>query len=294
MKKLIAVLILLILIILVGVIYLMVQLQSPARTDSVVEPTPSHSPVNESTEVDLSSRALVIVVENNNSISSEFISMYEQNREIANEFFPFLKDVDDADLEGLALPEIIDEYGEDWLGEQLAATASEYGEVIVLSDEQSTFSNFSQTLRDLNKQDVTIDILLSLHGGTNSLYFYDESISTETITDTLAQYDLNLGYVYQTLCTSSRTMESWIEIGAQVSNGSAENNNYVILAPEEFLDAVVAGKSFESAVNQGYWKEINYIKLLSVSVPALSSWVDAEHVADSKPIFAGDGEYVLE
>ena len=246
----------------------------------------------------LNNRALLIVVENNFMLLPKIEEDYEKHKSLVNTFFSYIFKVDKKDLNNISLPEIVDIYAEDYLANRFKNVAKDYGKIVVLSDEKASYDNFKSVLISLDGEGKTIDILLDLHGGSDSIYFYNQEILKHSIDQdkdlSLSQKSLNIGYVYQTMCYGEKNMEIWLKLGAKVVNGSKGINNFVILAPERFLYLWTHGKTYYNAVNGGFNFEVLIQKTIGKFLPETIFSIKDDYLESSKMIFAGEKDYKLE
>ncbi|HLT91283.1 MAG TPA: hypothetical protein VKZ85_10085 [Woeseiaceae bacterium] len=155
----------------------------------------------------------------------------------------------------------INVYGETVMSDCLKAMAEPYYDtVVVLTDDEATFSTFSNTLLNLHRNNHVIDILINVHGcgsksGRNSSYnnvacnsprlvFHGAAASPQKIREIRASnggQPLNINAVYQVSCWGSEFNDDWEYIGAKAANGARELNYYVLLSPFVFLDRFTRG-----------------------------------------------------
>jgi len=245
----------------------------------------------------LEDRTLLIVIENNFMLLPEIEKGYEDHKNLANTFFSYIFKANKKELNNKSLVEIFDIYGEDYLANRFKNAAKNYGEIIVLTDEEASYDNFKKVLIDLNNNGKTIDILFDLHGRTGSIYFYNQEISKYSIShdkDLRLNQPLNIGYVYQTICYGEENMEIWLELGAQVVSGSKEINNFVILAPEKFLYLWTHGKTYYDAVNGGFDFEVLVLRIIDKFFPNTMLSTTEDSLESSRMIFIGEKNYRLE
>ncbi len=243
----------------------------------------------------LENRALLIVIENNFRLSPKDEENYEKHKNLIDTLFSHIFKVNKKDLNNKSLPEIVDIYGENYLANRFKNAAKDYGKIVILSDKKASYNNFKRVLIDLNNQGRTIDILLHLHGGADSIYFYNEEISKHFISYdkdfSLNQKPLNIGYIYQTICYGGENMEIWLNLGAQVVSGSKGGNNFVILAPERFLYLWTHEATYYKAVNGGFNFEVLIWKTIGKFLPTYS--VKEDDLESGRMIFVGEKDYRL-
>ena len=246
----------------------------------------------------LENRTLLIVIENNFMLLPEIQENYKEHKNLVDKLFSYIFKVDKKDLNNKSLPEIVDIYGEDYLANRFKGAAKNYGKIVILTDEEASYDNFKRALIDLNNEGKTIDILLDLHGGSDSIYFYNQEISKHSIgydkDFNLSQKSLNIGYVYQTICYGEENMEIWLKLGAKVVGGSKGINNFVILAPERFLYLWTHGKTYYNAVNGGFNFEVFVQKTIGKFLPETIFSMKEDYLESSRMIFIGEKDYKLE
>ena len=223
---------------------------------------------------------------------------YKEHKNLVDTLFSYIFKVDKKDLNNKSLPEIFDIYGEDYLANRFKNVAKDYGKIVILSDEKASYNNFKRVLTDLDNEGKTIDILLDLHGGRDSIYFYNQEISKHSIgydkDFNLNKKSLNIGYVYQTICYGEENMEIWLKLGAKVVGGSKGINNFVILAPERFLYLWAHGKTYYNAVNGGFNFEVFVQKTIGKFLPETIFSMKEDYLESSRMIFIGEKDYKLE
>ncbi len=244
----------------------------------------------------LKDRTLLIVIENNFISPPEIEKGYENHKNLADTFFSYIFKVNKKELDNKNLAEVLDVYGEDYLASRFENAAKNYGEIIILTDEEASYNNFKRVLIEANNEGKTVDILLDLHGNANSIYFYNQAIFKDFIgydKDFILSRPLNIGYVYQTVCYGGENMEIWLELGAQAVSGSEEINNFVILAPERFLYLWTHGKTYSDAVNGGFNFEVLVSKIIGKFLPDIMLSTGEDSLESSKMIFIGDKNYKI-
>ena len=240
----------------------------------------------------LENRKLLVLMSNNYLIPEELSNLHKQNEFLFNYLLSMVFNIDRSKLSGLSLEEIIVEYGEPFLAEEYKMAANNYGEVVILTGKKATYNNFKETIRGLDSKNAT-DLLINLHGNEDSFLFYDEdkkhgeSIDKEKIAEDLN--NLNIGFVYQTVCWGSENMDVWLKAGGEVVNGAKARNDFVILSPIKFLEEWTEGKSFKEAVESGYSHEKSRLSLITNFVDK-----DLLNPKNSEMIFLGETDYRIE
>jgi hypothetical protein len=238
-------------------------------------------------------RAIVFVVEDNGYLNNnlEVQDWYKKNKSSTDVLLTLAMKKPWGYFDNKQkLGDIIDTDGEDFMIETLNYESQRYGKIIPLKDSSASYENFKDTLSTLTKSGYTTDVVLSLHGSSNQICFYKECININRIATDLKNSKVNLGFVYQTVCFGSDTLNAWITAGAEVVNGSEELNTVVVLAPSKFLKEINDGKTYKEAVVAAYNYELSLYKRLSIFNFAknYSTTIDA---ASSKMLFAGNTNY---
>lgn len=243
----------------------------------------------------IANRAIILVVEDNgiqkkNPMLNKF---YTENKSSVDLLFSLvMKKPLNYFNENNNIGDIIDTEGETFILDALTLQAGVYPKIVELKDEASSFENFSQIAYELSNQGYTVDVVLSLHGDSKSICFYKRCVPTSEIVSTFINKRVDFGFVYQTVCSGSGTMNAWIKSGAKVANGSKEVNTVVILAPIKFLTEISSGQSFEDSVVNGYNHEINVFKKLSF-LGSFNSYNQLTDEEASQMLFAGDAKYKI-
>lgn len=164
----------------------------------------------------------------------------------------------------------LDRFGEKFYADCLRAMAEpKYDQVVVLTDQSATFSNFKAKLEELNSQGYLIDILLDVHGcgdpktmnnidcGSRRLGFSGVEATPEMLrTINGGQKKMNLNAVYMVSCWGgSNFNQVWLDLGAKASNGATELNYYTLISPLVFMDGWTRGMSLGKAAEQAYKHE---------------------------------------
>lgn len=238
-------------------------------------------------------RALIILAESNSFVDSLSNNLYDQYAGISNIVMGYLFEVSPKDLEGMKLEEIVEEYGEPWLIDQLEEEAGSYDKVNSLLNEDATFDSFVQNVESLSEEGYIVDVVLNVHGSPQRLCFHNRiCVNQSYLERSLIHKEINLGYVYQTACHGQHFRDSWITVGAKAVNGSIKENSYGIYAPKVFLQEITAGETFKDSVEAGYNYEVELWKKMSTFIPGFE-WVSGNAPQDSKMVYAGDEDYKI-
>ena len=238
-------------------------------------------------------RAVILVVEDNgyqkNNLAVE--TWYRNNKHSADVLlelamkkpFGYFKNQN-------SIGEIIDNDGEDFMINALKYEAFDYGKIVPLKDQAASYENFKKTLKDLNDQGYIADLVLSLHGNTHQICFYKECVEVERIVTDLKNANAGIGFVYQTVCDGSGTMNAWIAAGAKAAAGSEKLNTVVVVAPSRFLKEIREGKTYRESVISAYNYELDLYKRLSVFSFG-KNYANTVDAGSSKMLFAGNPDF---
>ncbi len=167
----------------------------------------------------------------------------------------------------------LDRFGEPLYARLLAAAARErWDRVVVLTDADATFARFAATLRALDAEGYTIDVVLDIHGssresrhnnrtsqGPDRLWFSGRPATAADIAALGRPRKLRLNAVYAVSCWGSRFNDAWIEAGARAANGAEDLNYFVLLSPLVFVRAFGAGADLASAARLAYEAEARFL-----------------------------------
>jgi hypothetical protein len=255
-------------------------------------------------KIEAENRALVLVISNNYKMPEEMVKNYKENEKLWNLILSFMLKVPQKELKELSFEEIIVHYGEDFFMERYKKAAGNYERIIALTGKDASYENFKDALIALDKEGLTIDILLNLRGSKERILFsgnpstpdygrsivnpYGHSVEKKEILNDF-ENPLNIGFVYQTSCYGFYDMDFWIEIGAKTVTGAKGKNGFVVFSPETFLKEWGKGKSFEEAVGKAYDYEYRRWRWIDRFAPVYI--YDPE---ESEMIFMGEKDYRLE
>jgi hypothetical protein len=113
-----------------------------------------------------------------------------------------------------------------------------YGEMVFLNNEQATVESFKNTMRQLaGRSDIkAIDVILSLHGNPDRLYFKDRSWNMEELKEEILSSNSSeeselvttmkrkLRIMYNLSCYGTTHNEAFYHMGFDVSTGSYKVN----------------------------------------------------------------------
>lgn len=238
--------------------------------------------------------ALIMVIDNNDGTNQQIESIaFNSYKAETLSVFSEIFGVPEDSLINKDLNEILDVYGEPWqIREITAAAAAYYKKIIVLTDEKATGSNLLDSLSSLYAEGYTIDVVFSLHGNENTIFFTDRSSMINNITYEILKRDIKVRLLYQTNCKSAKAINSWTGIGIMGCNGTLENNYLTIFAPANFIKSWVGGASYYDAVQYAYKTEIATLKSFNDKLPMLDYFIEQDFLEGSKPIVKGKYIYI--
>jgi hypothetical protein len=170
----------------------------------------------------------------------------------------------------------------------------DYKQIIYLNQAQATLSNFKNVLRvHASRADVkAIDVIMSLHGGNEKLYFREGGINVNTMAAAVTQASSaaetsivnrmksKLRMVYNLSCFGRSHNQAFREMGFDVSVGS---NGVNANSEVEFIPVLTAW-SFGSTFGGAFNASNNDGALFVADAPVRA----AEINADSKKFFRGN------
>lgn len=208
-------------------------------------------------------KALVSVIDDSLSLgNSGMDELYNLFPDEISSALAKLYDQPVSEIQSRTLAEIAEDFGEDWIIEDVEAIAGEsYHAYATLTDQQATFEQFIAIASEYSNQGFLVDVLFNLHGTSDrELIFYDAYHPIEYITSEIESNSINLGVLYQTACYSEAMLDDWVAIGIQAVNGTAGENIYINFAPGAFLENWLAGMGFEEAVHQARLDDIDELR----------------------------------
>jgi superfamily II DNA or RNA helicase len=208
--------------------------------------------------------ALILVVENNDFVGVNQLDDLTLKR-VAQLLHPFQY----KKIKSMSSAQLIDKYFEDLLAKKILAYSKQYDKTIYLTDQQASYENFKKQIKILTASNYKIDLLLHLHGGQESIWFYHQKVSANQLVDDLKPMRPDINYVYQTLCHGSSLLKFWDKLGAKNANGASNNNYYVVFGPIKYSQLRNKGLNFYQSSNQSYIFEKKLYQKISSFVPAL-------------------------
>ncbi|MBN2670249.1 MAG: hypothetical protein JXX29_01170 [Deltaproteobacteria bacterium] len=198
------------------------------------------------------SRALLAIIDNAQSMEGSTLeSLYNQYPDEIGTALADLYGVPLADIQSRTLTEVSEDYGENWIIENVMEQSHAYDITVFLTDTNATSGNFLDAIKNVNDEGFLVDILIDLHGSpSGDILFYDGSYPVDEITGTIQAKKMAVSTVYQTTCYGSDMMDAWTAIGVHAVNGGVGDNMYVNFAPGAFFKNWINGMSFEDAVQQ--------------------------------------------
>jgi hypothetical protein len=233
-------------------------------------------------------RALLVICDNANYPDPQVNDFYAKNREKILPVISELFRVNEEELGKSDATEIIDKYGDAWLGRQLLSEANGYGTKVLLSHDKASLQEVKNEITNLNKQGYVLDIIFLAHTNSEVVFLNNQTISYEEMYRELNPITLNLGFVYLAAGYGPAQVEMWKNLGATAVCGPAVINDLPIIAPGEFLKEWVKGASYEQAVNYGTAREIKFWKTVSQVMPEAKIFLSEEAISGSRMIFGGN------
>ena len=255
----------------------------------------STSPVNDKiTYLDSGKKALVIAVENKDLIAFTDENLFNSYKSI---ILPLLSDVFSVpqdSMKELTLAEIIEKYGEDWQLVQIAAAGmGYYDKIIKLTDETATTTGFIDSLKILNNEGYTIDVVLDLHASNTSLVFTDKEIDFGSLTQRIKSNGISIRALYQTACYGKYSLSFWNDIGLFAVNGAEDLNKITLFSPAYFVQEWTAGKNYEDAVFSAYNLEIEKMRTYNNILPVDIYFLTQETLMNSLQRVSGRDTKIL-
>ncbi len=245
--------------------------------------------------------ALLIVVENNNSIdplmSSGYTYFHTEIKNILADVFEIRpQDIPDS----LTLDEVIDQFGEDWQIDELTKTAQPfYSKIVSLTDNGATAMVVLDSLTMLCKSGYTVDMIFNLHGGLSifngeaSVWFSDQSCNLNAFVDSIEKRSVCPRSLYQTCCYGSHMIETWERAGITAVNGANELNSFAMFSPIFFLRNWIQGMSYSQAVHTAFDQEYDKINSYSKVLEEITQLLSEEALAGSKQETGGKDTLLL-
>jgi len=245
--------------------------------------------------------ALLIVIENNNSIDPLMSSGYtyfqtEIKTILADVFQIRPQDIPD----NLSLDEVIDQFGEDWQIDELTKTAQPfYSKIISLTDDAATEIAVLDSLTILCRSGYTVDMIFNLHGGLNifnggaSVWFADQFYNLNAFVDSIISRSVCPRALYQTCCYGSYMIETWERAGIYAVNGANEQNTFSMFSPIYFLRNWTEGMSFSQAVQAAFDQEYKKIESYSNVLEEITQLLSEEALEGSRQEIGGKDTLLL-
>ncbi len=236
-----------------------------------------------------SPKALVCVIENNNSVGGQSIETAFQI--FKNSILPVFSDfftVPKDSMKNMTLNQIIDVYGEAWQIKEIQNISSEYyDKFISLTDEMAMYSVLIDSLSLLSEQGYSIDMIFNLHGGSNGVSFYSNFCLIDKFIQDLNDRDIQIRSLYQTCCNGSGMVDDWQEYGIQAVNGAVSINSFALFSPVFYIQEWITGIPFSEAVENAYNMEIQELSSYRDRLPVDQFFLTDENKQDSKQIVGG-------
>ncbi|MBN1447234.1 MAG: hypothetical protein JXA28_04830 [Bacteroidetes bacterium] len=212
--------------------------------------------------------ALVMVVENNEMFPTEvefgWMLLKDQLIPIVSELFGIPGD----SLRNRSFIEVIDDFGEPWIMDQItAATGTAYEEIVRLSDRDATVERMLAELDRLRGEGYRLDLLLDMHASTTVVCFDDRDVPVMEMTQAVKSRNLPIRVLYQTCCHASHHLAAWEATGVIAACGSYEANSLTIYSPIGFAKYWSEGYPFAEAVRRATGYEIEQTRALDQQFP---------------------------
>ncbi len=236
-----------------------------------------------------SASALIIVVENCNMLGGgDLESIFEYIRGTLTPVLASIFQINESDMDGMTLTEIVDVFGEAWqTGAIQQAASGFYDRIIILTDESATYSNFMDSLYTLTEENYTIDVIFNLHGADDGILFSDYYCFVDDLTDEIQRNNINIRTLYQTCCYGSYMIDDWESIGIQAVNGANALNGLAVFSPILFLRYWTNGLHFEDAVQAAYNSEIQELMEYNDILPIADLMLSEETLEESRQLLGG-------
>jgi len=221
--------------------------------------------------------ALVLVIENNN-----YLNFDQLDSAFFKKIALLIDPLNKKRINQMDTPQLIDEYFEDYLAKKILAYSKQYNKVVYLTDQTASYSNFLEVIENLSNQKYKIDLLLHLHGGEKNIWFTNQNVSSNQLTEDLIKIRPNICYVYQTLCYGYSQLRTWEQIGVKNANGAKDINNYVVFAPIKYSQYRQQGKGFLEASKKAYLYEKNLYHQISIFIPQLKIMTSPKAIKGSE------------
>lgn len=253
------------------------------------------NPINEKTLYqDSGKKALVIIVENKDLIAFSDDNMFKSYKSIILPVLSDLFGVPADSIKNLTLTEIVEKYGEPWQLNQIAdASQNYYNKIIKLSDETATTTCFLDSLKMLNSEGYTIDVVLNLHGSQTSLVFTDTDIDLGSLTQKIHSNGIEIRALYQTACYGKYGLNFWNNIGLYGVNGADGLNKITMFSAAYFIQEWTSGKTYEDAVYSAYNMEIQKLRTYNNILPVDVYFLTQETLINSQQRISGRDPKIL-
>lgn len=181
-----------------------------------------------------------------------------------------------------------------------------YSEVLILKDGKASYTELSQALTRLTKEDKLIDLYILTHGSNDFISVAGgiDGNKIRQIRKDNGNHPIRLRSVYMMNCIGSSLNQAWLDAGARVSSGAVRNNYLPEPSMFFFWSNWKNGQSFNDAVTNAYLQTINTIKAMIQAagdvIPgggaianAIADIDNADFVKDSAPLIQGDGALTI-
>lgn len=238
--------------------------------------------------------ALLIVVENNNSLAPVNQAIFNLYREELLRIFAETFGVPEEDMQNMTLSEIVEEYGEAWMVRELEAAAIPYyTRIVTFTDSTATSQNILDTLKTLAAKGFLVDLVFVLHGNPTSVWFTDSVVNIADFTGHIAAEYIPIRALYQTCCYGSFMIDEWEQVGIIAVNGTKGVNNLSLFSPIYFLQKWTSGMTFKDAVESAYHDEITKLRSYNTEIPLIEFMLTSQVLDESSHLFGGQNSSLL-
>lgn len=238
--------------------------------------------------------ALIIVVENNDSLAPIDQTIFNLYQDELLRIFSETFGVPEEDMQGMPLSEVIEEYGEAWMVRELETAATPYyTKIATLTDSTATSQHVLDMLKSLAGEGFIIDMIFVLHGSTTSVWFTDSVVDIADFTGRIASEHIPVRALYQTCCYGSFMIDEWKQTGIIAVNGAKGINSLSLFSPIYFLQKWTTGMAFKDAVESAYQDEITKLRSYKTDIPLIELILTDQVLDESSHMFGGQNSSLL-
>jgi hypothetical protein len=233
--------------------------------------------------------ALIIAVENSDGLlNSEYDSYIQQYNDEFKQIFSDLFGIDNNDIHGKSLNDIIEIYGEEWqINSIVEASQSKYDTIITLTDEEVDFADFVNISKELSESGYFIDLVFCLHGYETGILFGYDDINISEFVNIIDKNNIHIRSLYQTCCYAKHHLDDWESIGVKAVNGASGENVITMFSPQYFMQNWTNGDNFEHSVMKAKEMEIEKLRSFETIIPEISLLTDFVSLDGSEQFFSG-------